>query len=37
MGAITALPAWDEWCEAARREPWIIPDDEIDWPAAPRE
>jgi glutathione S-transferase len=32
MGAIMALPAWMEWREAARREPWIIPHDEIDWP-----
>jgi len=37
MRAITALPAWGEWREAARREPWVIPQDEIDWPAAPRE
>ncbi len=37
MRAITALPAWGEWREAARREPWVIPHDEIDWPAAPRE
>jgi glutathione S-transferase len=37
LGAITALPAWNEWREAARREPWVIADDEIDWPAAPRE
>jgi len=37
MRATMALPAWDEWREAARREPWVIPQDEIDWPAAPRE
>jgi len=37
MRAITALPEWGEWREAARREPWVIPQDEIDWPAAPRE
>ena len=37
MGAITALPAWGEWREAGRREPWVIPHDEVDWPAAPRE
>jgi len=37
MRAITALPEWSEWREAARREPWVIPQDEIDWPAAPRE
>jgi glutathione S-transferase len=37
MRAITALPEWSEWREAARREPWVIAQDEIDWPAAPRE
>ena len=37
MRAITALPAWSEWREAARREPWVLSHDEIDWPAAPRE
>ena len=37
MRAITALPAWSEWREAGRREPWVLPHDEIDWPAAPRE
>jgi glutathione S-transferase len=37
MRAITALPAWSEWREAARREPGVLPHDEIDWPAAPRE
>ena len=37
MRAIMALPAWSEWREAARREPWVLPHDEVDWPAAPRE
>jgi glutathione S-transferase len=37
MRAITALPAWSEWREAGRREPGVLPHDEIDWPAAPRE
>jgi glutathione S-transferase len=37
MRAITALPAWSEWREAARREPGVLPHDEVDWPAAPRE
>ena len=37
MGAIMALSAWNEWREAARREPWVVPHDEIDWPDAPRE
>jgi glutathione S-transferase len=33
MGALMALPAWIDWRDAARREPWVIPHDEIDWPA----
>jgi glutathione S-transferase len=37
MRAIIALPAWSEWREASRREPWVVPHDEIDWPEAPRE
>jgi glutathione S-transferase len=37
MRAVMALPAWSEWREAARREPWVVPHDEIDWPEAPRE
>jgi glutathione S-transferase len=37
MRALMALPAWSEWREAARREPWVIPHDEVDWPDAPRE
>ena len=27
-----ALPAWSEWRDAARREPWVLPHDEVDWP-----
>ena len=26
------LPAWAEWRDAARRETWVLPHDEIDWP-----
>jgi glutathione S-transferase len=37
MRAIMALPAWGEWREAARREPWVLPHDEIDWPDVKRE
>jgi glutathione S-transferase len=37
MRAVMALPAWSEWREAARREPWVLPHDEVDWPEAPRE
>jgi glutathione S-transferase len=32
MQALMGLAAWNEWREAARREPWIIAHDEIDWP-----
>ena len=32
MAAVMALPAWSEWREAALREPWVLPADEVDWP-----
>jgi glutathione S-transferase len=32
MEAVMSLPAWGEWCDAARREPWVLPHDEVDWP-----
>ena len=37
MGAVIALPASAEWRAAARREPWVLEHDEVDWPDAPRE
>ncbi|MGH7247220.1 MAG: hypothetical protein ACREH9_03865 [Pseudomonadota bacterium] len=37
IDAISALPASREWRDAARREPWVLPDDEVDRPDAPRE
>jgi glutathione S-transferase len=37
MHALMALPAWSEWRDAARREPWILPHDEVDWPEVKRE
>jgi len=37
MRALMALPAWREWREAAQHEPWVLPQDEVDWPDAPRE
>jgi glutathione S-transferase len=37
MQALKALPAWGEWREAARREPWVLPHDEVDWPQVKRE
>jgi len=32
MNAVMALPAWHEWCAAARKEPWIMRHNEPDWP-----
>ena len=32
MQSLKALPAWTEWREAARHEPWVLPHDEVDWP-----
>ena len=32
MTAMMALPAWGEWLSAALKEPWVLPEDEIDWP-----
>jgi len=32
MAAVMALPAWAEWGAAARKEPWVLPEDEVDWP-----
>ncbi len=37
MRAVIALPPSAEWREAARREPWVLAHDEVDWPDAPRE
>jgi glutathione S-transferase len=30
--AVMALPAWAEWRAAAVKEPWVLPEDEPDWP-----
>jgi glutathione S-transferase len=32
MRAVMALPAWQEWYEAALREQWVLAEDEVDWP-----
>ena len=32
MNAVMALPAWREWHDAGVREPWVLPEDEVDWP-----
>jgi glutathione S-transferase len=37
IDAVIALPASIEWREAARREPWVLPHDEVDWPEVPRQ
>jgi len=37
MDTMMALPAWREWREAARRETWVLPHDEVDWPEVLRE
>ena len=37
MSTLMALPAWIEWREAARLEPWVLPHDEVDWPDVKRE
>ena len=36
MSAMTALPAWQEWTAAALKEPWVLPEDEPDWPTVRR-
>jgi glutathione S-transferase len=36
MAAVMALPAWAEWCAAALPEPWVLPEDEVDWPTVLR-
>jgi glutathione S-transferase len=37
MQAMMALPAWAEWRAAALREPWVMANDEVDWPTVLRE
>src|SRR5262249_2281683 len=37
MRAVMALPAWKEWRDAALRETWVLPHDEVDWPEVKRE
>jgi glutathione S-transferase len=36
MAAVMALPAWREWYAAAVKEPWVLPEDEVDWPTVLR-
>ena len=37
MDALLSLPASRDWYEAARREPWVLEHDEVDWPSVLRE
>jgi glutathione S-transferase len=32
MEAVMALPGWREWHAAAITEPWVLAEDEVDWP-----
>jgi glutathione S-transferase len=32
MEAVMGLPAWREWHVAAITEPWVLAEDEVDWP-----
>jgi glutathione S-transferase len=36
MASIMALPAWAEWRNDALKEPWVLPEDEPDWPTVLR-
>jgi len=36
MDAVMALPAWAEWRDAAVKEPWVLAEDEPDWPTVLR-
>jgi glutathione S-transferase len=34
--AVRSLPAWKEWETAALKEPWVLAEDEVDWPVVLR-
>jgi glutathione S-transferase len=36
MDAVMQLPAWREWESAARKEQWVLAQDEVDWPTVLR-
>ena len=36
MGAVSSLPGWLQWRQAALREPWVLPNNEVDWPTVLR-
>jgi glutathione S-transferase len=37
MHAVMALPAWVEWRATSLKEPWVLPGNEVDWPAVVRD
>jgi glutathione S-transferase len=37
MDAVMGLPAWGQWRAAALQEPWVMAQNEVDWPAVARE
>jgi len=37
MRAVMDLPAWNEWRDAALLEPWVLAEDEVDWPDVKRQ
>jgi glutathione S-transferase len=36
MDAVMALPAWRDWRAAGIKEPWVLAEDEVDWPTVLR-
>jgi len=36
MQTMMALPAWQEWYDAALKEEWLLAEDEVDWPTVLR-
>jgi glutathione S-transferase len=36
MQSVMDLPAWREWEAAARKEEWVLQEDEVDWPVVRR-
>jgi glutathione S-transferase len=36
MDAMMDLPTWKEWEAAALAEPWVLAEDEVDWPTVLR-
>ena len=37
MRTMMALSSWNEWRDAARRETWVLAEDEVDWPQVLRD